>query len=68
MPKIEKMMSIGACCDSMFLSDHLNLREKGPVDNMIGAFRHLNKLFNNDFSKSIINDNYSFSDNPFDDY
>lgn len=69
MSKIEKIISIGASCDSMFFCNQLNLRTKGPVDNMIGHFKYVYKLFNNDFLKSIINNNYSFSNtNIYDDY
>jgi len=69
MNKIEKIISIGASCDSMFFCNQLNLRTKGPVDNMIGYFKYVYKLFNDDFLKSIINNNYSFSNtNIWDDY
>ena len=34
MNKLEKVISIGSCCDSLFLSKILNIRERGPVDNM----------------------------------
>ena len=62
--KINKIISIGSCCDSMFLCDYFGLREKGPVDNMLtvnGSILDIYKLFNNDFFNSVINDNYYFT-------
>lgn len=67
--KINKIMSIGSCCDSMFLCDHLGLREKGPVDNMgtcSNSITDVIKLFNGDFLKSIITNNFYYkNENPF---
>ena len=62
--KINKIISIGSCCDSMFFCNQLCLREKGPVDNMLianGSILKIYKLFNNDFFNSVINDNYYFT-------
>ena len=69
MNKLEKVISIGSCCDSLFLSKILNIRERGPVDNM-GAhnFKDIFKLFNGEFLKSILQHTYCYSDyNPFGD-
>ena len=63
--KIEKLMCIGSCCDGMFLSKQLGIREKGPVDNMLtlsGSILSIYKLFNGDFITSVLKDNYWFSD------
>ena len=69
--KIEKIMCIGATCDGLFISRYLNLRERGPVDNLgttSYSMKGIDKLFNGDLYKSVINDNYYFSENQYDKY
>ena len=70
--KITNILSIGGCCDSLFLEKHLHLRYPGPVDNMgpiSDSFLDTYKLFNKDFYNSVINDNYKFKlENAYEDF
>ena len=63
--KIEKIISIGASCDGMYLCNWLILRTKGPVDNMNGTLNNIYKLFNGDFLKLILDNNYNFFENIY---
>ena len=71
--KIKNILSIGSGCDSMFLLNILNLRYKGPVDNIgsLIGFPAIKELFDKTFYNNVLNKNYIFNDynninqNPF---
>jgi len=66
--KIKNLMSIGACCTSLFFMKNLNLRIPGPVDNLRGDnLSSCIKLLNGDFYNSIINNTYYFLDEKWED-
>lgn len=58
---INKILSIGSCCEGLFMTKKLGLRYPGPVDNLgLKGFKYTYKLFNNEFYKSVILNEYSF--------
>lgn len=56
---IESLMCIGSCCEGHEFAKVLNLRSKGPVDNLYGeGFHAAIELFNGTFARNIINMNF----------